>query len=75
MTTITIKNGQKLKKTHFENLVDLQNYLISMYLKNDVELTDEHKSILDSRINEVNENPENYLTIDELKASIVRKNV
>ena len=33
MTTITIKNSKNLKRTHFENLADLQDYLAMEFLK------------------------------------------
>jgi len=75
MTTITIENGQALSRTKFKNLTDLQDYLFSIQKEKVLKSTDEIKIILDERLKEAEENPENFLTIDELKARIVRKNV
>jgi len=65
MTTITIKNGQKLKRTIFENIEELQEYLFSIYLEN-IELSPAHTDILDKRLDELKENPANYISKDEL---------
>jgi len=71
MTTITIKNGQNLKRNFFENIEELQEYLFSIYLQN-MELSPSHTDILDKRLDELKENPANYVTGDELKSSLKR---
>lgn len=75
MTTITIKNGHTLSRNKFENIADLQDYLISISVQNEHEISDEHKTILDERIKEAKENSDNFMTFNQFKASITRKNV
>ncbi len=75
MTTITIKNGKKLTRTQFENLEDLQEYLIAVNVEDEFEFTDTHKKILDNRLKEADINPTNFITFDELKTGLTRKNV
>lgn len=74
MTTITIKNGQKITKTSFENIEDLQEYLFSVYLENS-ELSNLHTAILDERLNDVEQNPANFVSFDKLKKVLTRRNV
>ena len=75
MTTITIKNGEKLSRSIFESLKDLQQYLTSISTEDDYELTDAHKKILDERLLDAKNNPDNSISFEELKASITRKHV
>ena len=71
MTTITIAENIDLKKTHFESVEEFQMHL--MLLQSEAELSPEHKTILDERLEETEKNPDNFLTIDQLKAGIRRK--
>lgn len=71
MTTITIAEDIDLKKNHFESVEDF--YMHLMQIQSEAELSPKHKSILDERLEETEKNPENYLSIDQLKASIRRK--
>jgi len=73
MTTITIKNGQKLEKTEFENWEDFQIALISMQEK--FNLTNDHNKILKSREKFADKEPQNGLSWEELKSNLNRKNV
>lgn len=73
MTTITIKNGEKLSRTHFENWEDFQTELIIMQEK--FTLTPKHITILKSREEEADSAIDNGLSWEELKANISRKNV
>lgn len=71
MKTITFDENLKISKNHFKNLDDFQTHIVEE-LQND-ELSEHHKIILDERIIEANKNPENYITLNELKSSIKRK--
>ncbi len=75
MTTITIKNGQNLSRTQFDSIADLQDYLLLLSTQNEIELTKEHKAILDERIQDLKENPDNFLSFKQFKTSLNRKNV
>ena len=74
MTTITIKNAKKLSRTQFENLADLQDYLIAISVADDVEIPAEHKNILDKRLAESRENPKNFVSFAQFKKNLSRKN-
>jgi len=71
MTTISIEENLPLSQTHFETLEDFQMYVVS--LKQNAELSPSHKQILDQRLAERAANPENSISVDELKASLRRK--
>ena len=71
MTTITIKNGQKITRTTFKDVEDIQEYLFSIYSE-DVELGTLHKDLLDERLKEMEENPANFVSFNELKADLAR---
>lgn len=71
MTTISIDENLSFSKTHFETLEDFEMYVVS--LRQNQELSPAHKQILDERLAERESNPDNYISIEELKASIVRK--
>jgi hypothetical protein len=71
MTTISFDKNLKLNKNHFKDLEEFQLYLIKN-LQNS-ELSDEHKYIIDKRLDDLNENPSSYISINELKSSIKRK--
>lgn len=64
MKTLTFKEDISLDRDEFENLEDFQNYLVSSF-----RLTSYHKRILDDRIAEAKENPEDYITLGDLKKS------
>lgn len=71
MTTITIKNSGNLSRTEFDDIEDLQLYLVEELQES--ELSAAHKQILDERLAEAEQNPDNFITLDELKSSIKRK--
>ncbi len=73
--TITIKNGHILSRNKFESIADLQDYLISISVQNEYEISDEHKTILDERLKDAKENPDNFMSFNQFKASLTRKNV
>lgn len=73
MHTISFDEPINIKKNHFKNLEDFQLYIIQK-LQNS-ELSEAHKEILDTRMLEVNENPENYISLKELKSSTKTKTV
>lgn len=71
MTTITIAENIDLKKLHFESLEELQTHLLM--LQQAAELGDGHKEILDLRLEEAEQSPDNYMTLEDLKSSLRRK--
>ena len=71
MTTISFDENINLNKYHFKTLEDFQLYLIQTSKKS--ELSPAHKSILDDRLADAKENPENCISLDKLKSSIRRK--
>ena len=70
MKTISFDEPINISKNHFKTLEDFQLHIIKNLEK--AELSDAHKEILDKRILEVNENPENYLSLKDLKSTIKR---
>lgn len=73
MNTITFDELIDLPKNHFKNLKEFQLYMIEKL--QETQLSSSHKEILDSRISEVQENPENYISSKELKSNLVRKEI
>ncbi len=73
MHTITFDENIDLSKRHFKNLEELQMELLLR--EEPAELSPEIIEILAEREKEADENPDNFLTLDELKRSIKRKNV
>ena len=71
MITISIDENMPIERTHFTTVEDFQLYIVAQLQS--AKLSDEHKLVLDERLSEVNENPANYLTLEELKKSIKRK--
>jgi len=71
MTTITIKSTKKISRTSFDDLEDLQLFLIEEQQKN--KLNNYHKKVLDERLLEANEQPENYISLNDLKSNLKRK--
>ncbi|APZ45452.1 hypothetical protein BW723_03675 [Polaribacter reichenbachii] len=71
MKTISFDEPINISKSHFKTLEDFQLHIVQK-LQNS-ELSENHKEVLDTRILEVNENPENYISLSELKFSIKRK--
>lgn len=72
MTTITVKNGERLSKTTFDTWEEVQNELILM--QENFKLTPEHIKILKSRENEADNSIVDGLSWEKVKASIKRKN-
>lgn len=70
MTTITISENINLEKHHFESVEEFQAYLLIS--RQEGELGEEHKAILDERLKEEEVNPDNKITLEELKKSIRR---
>lgn len=67
MTTISFEEPIEIPKKHFKNIEEFQLYIVNKL--QETGLSPYHKSILDARLSDVNENPESYLTRDEWKAS------
>ena len=70
MTTITIKNSKNFKRTHFENLADLQDYLAMEFFENEYEFSDEFKNTLDKREEEMMAANEEEITWDKVKRKV-----
>lgn len=71
MTTISFDENININKFNFKTLEDFQLYLIQRLQKS--ELSPAHKKILDNRLAEAEQNPDNFISLDELKSSIQRK--
>jgi len=71
MTTISFEENIDINKFNFKTLEDFQLYLIQKLQKS--ELSPAHKKVLDDRLAEAEQNPANFITLDELKSSIKRK--
>jgi hypothetical protein len=71
MTTITIKSAKKLKKTEFNSVEDFQLYLLE--IQENSELNISHKNLLDKRLLDLEDNPNDFMSLDKLKSSIKRK--
>jgi hypothetical protein len=71
MTTITIDEHIDLERNHFESVEEFQMYLLQW--KQMSELSAEHKTILDNRLTDAEENPDSCLSMEELRQSIRRK--
>lgn len=71
MKTISFDEPINISKTHFKSLEDFQLYVVENFQQKD--LSETHKEILNERILEANENPENYIALSHLKSSIKRK--
>ena len=70
MATITIDENINLEINHFITLEDFQLYLVKRFHHS--ELSPAHKAILDNRLADAKENPEDSISFDELKTSIRR---
>lgn len=70
MTTITFNENIHFSKQHFETLENFQLYVVQKLQKADLPLA--HKEILDQRLKDAEENPEDFVTLDALKSSIKR---
>ncbi len=68
MTTISFDENIDLSKNHFKTLEDFHLHLIQ-----NAELSPAHKKIIDDRLVKAEQNPTNFITLDELKSSIKRK--
>lgn len=71
MTTITISENINLQKKHFESVEEFQTYLLLSRQEED--LSEEHKTILDERLEEMERSPEKGITLEELKSRIKRR--
>lgn len=71
MTTITISENINLEKRHFESVEEFQTYLLLSRQEQD--LSEEHKAILDERLEEMEHSPEKGITLEELKSEIKRR--
>ena len=71
MTTISFDENINIPKNHFKTLEDFQLYIVQKLQKS--ELSSAHKKVLDERLAEAEQNPANFITLDELKSSIKRK--
>ena len=73
MTTITIKNGEKLSRDSFENWEDFQTEFILLQTKS--ELSKEHIEILESREKEADKATDKGLSWEEIRSNITRHHV
>ncbi len=71
MYTITFDEDVNLSKRHFRNLEELRMEMLLM--EEQAGLSPEHIKILEEREREADENPDNFLSLDELKSSIKRR--
>lgn len=71
MTTISIEENLSLSQTRFKTLEDFERFVVE--LRQNEDLSPAHKKILDERLAERKSNPDNYLDIEKLKVSIVRR--
>ncbi len=71
MTIISFDEPIHFDRNHFRNLEDFHLYIIQNLESADLSST--HKSILDERLEEAENNPDNFISFDELKSSIKRK--
>ncbi len=71
MKIITFDENIKLEKNHFKTLEDFQIYIVQSLQTSD--LSSAHKKVLDERLAEAEQNPDNFISLDELKTSIKRK--
>ena len=75
MTIIHIEEELNLDKTHFKTMEEFQLYLLMQEKEQptDYSLNDAHKKIMDDRVAEADANPDNYVTLQELKDSFKQK--
>ena len=71
MKTISFDESINISKNHFKTLEDFQLHIVDKLQNSN--LSNNHKVILDERILEANENPEEYISFQELNSSIKRK--
>ncbi|MCF6308639.1 MAG: hypothetical protein L3J09_11905 [Flavobacteriaceae bacterium] len=71
MTTISFSENININKYDFKNLEDFQLYIIQKLQKS--ELSSAHKKIIDIRLDEAEQNPTNFITLNELKSTLKRK--
>jgi len=71
MTTISFDENINIPKNHFKTLEDFQLYIIQKLQRS--ELSPAHKKVIDNRLEEAEQNPTNFITLDTLKSSIKRK--
>ena len=71
MTTIIFEENMQLEKTHFKSVEEFQLYL--MKIRQKAALSEAHKKILDSRIEEARRNPDNFVTLEALRFSLNKK--
>ncbi|VAV86209.1 hypothetical protein MNBD_BACTEROID02-245 [hydrothermal vent metagenome] len=71
MTTISFDENINITKFKFKTLEDFQIYLVQKLQKS--ELSSAHKKVIKSRLNETEQNPDNFISFDKLKSSIKRK--
>ena len=71
MTTITINSNEKLSKTSFKNLAEVQEAILLSQMN--AELSPQHIEILDARLKDLNDNPQADISLENLKKSITRR--
>jgi hypothetical protein len=70
LKTITFDESLNISKNHFKTLEDFQLHIDDI-LQNEA-LNFQHKEILNERMIEANENPDNYILLETLKSSLKR---
>lgn len=71
MTTISIEEQINLSRNSFKTLEEFQLYIVENHQKEN--LSDEHKKILDERLVDSKQNPNDFISLDDLKSTIQRK--
>jgi len=71
MTTIVFEENMLLEKTHFKSVEEFQLYLMKTRQK--AGISEAHKKILDSRIEEARRNPDDFITLEAFRSSLNKK--
>lgn len=71
MTTISFDESLDIPKLHFKSLEDFQLYIVQKL--QGAALSTSHKSILDARLQDAKDKPDDYVTFDELKSTLKRQ--
>lgn len=71
MTTITIHSDEKLPKTNFKNLAEVQEAILLSQMN--TPLSPAHTAIIDARLKDLDERPNAGMSLQDLEKSINRK--
>jgi len=68
MTTITVKNSEKLLRKNFQDLEDLRNYLASLDPQQAFQLSIDEEAELDRRYEDIKSGKEKGISWENIKA-------